>query len=284
MYFILSHWQRTWDRYFNVHYLSSRSLIQTPPHHIVLSCKELFYSNNLQYFYFINKNYTDKVTALHSQRIIKIFLNKQPDSHIITFEIKAALICKLIAKHLEMCWYTGSLQGRKKADWKHLPISVVDNWYMILLKLEYLHKISKPTHIHIPFHTNIYVILYMSYYSKEPQEEQFISWGRIRTGHALYKSSATEKREEHWSFPSGEIDFVTNFFFDWCGESTSLVSEKDCDHNELHWAKTLEIQALQKCYPWQPTLSIPRGSQVVVCRPIVRLRHNPGLTSSYEIS
>ena len=60
--------QRTWDRSFNVHSLSSRSLIQTPPHHVVLSCKELFIQIIYNILILSIKNaLTRLVTALHSQ-------------------------------------------------------------------------------------------------------------------------------------------------------------------------------------------------------------------------
>lgn len=90
----------------------------------------------------------------------------------------------------------------------------------------------------------------------------------------LYKSSATEKREEHWSSPSEEIDFETSPCFDWCGESNifSVSPRRIVTIVNSTEKKTLEIQSSSKMLPMATNLiPIPWGSPGwVVCRPTVQ--------------
>lgn len=188
------------------------------------------------------------------------------------FEIKTALICKLIAKHLEMLIQWLFVREKKKLTWSicQYLLLTTDTWFCWRWNIYIL--ISKPTHIHIPFCTNISAWFFVLLL-KGASEEQFVFWGRIWTGQPLYKSSATEKTE-HWSFPSGEIDFETSPFFDWCGESNifSVSPRRIVTTMNSTEQKTLEIQSSSKMLPMATNLiPVPRVSpEWMVCRPIVQ--------------
>lgn len=196
------------------------------------------------------------------------------------FEIKTALICKLIAKHLEMLIQWLFVREKKKLTWSicQYLLLTTDTWFCWRWNIYIL--ISKPTHIHIPFCTNISAWFFVLLL-KGASEEQFVFWGRIWTGQPLYKSSATEKTE-HWSFPSGEIDFETSPFFDWCGESNIfsvsprriVTTMNSTEQKNIGNTKLFE-NVIHGNQPYPRTTGVPRVNGLQTHSP--RLRHNPGL-------